>query len=319
MISLMRYVLGFDGGGTKTECVLVSEDGRVLAKTRSGASNPTRVGFPAAMAALCEAARMAEQHAGIKAEEIAAVCAGLAGAAHPAAESKLLSLLDEEFAGKKLRVCTDLLLLLEAAGDPSAIVLVAGTGSAAFGRDDCGQVVRAGGYGPLFSDDGGAYDIGREALRHLFHEYDRTGVETPLAVRVLRECNAANLIELQQRAHRAADETLTKLFPVVAKAADDGDSSAQLLLSNAARQLAALAATVAGRLQRGARPIVLVLNGGMLGRSKFFDEALRQGIAAACPNARIGAPKKCPAEAAADLALQLLQEAPGGPDGRVGV
>src|SRR5208337_5149753 len=53
----MRYVLGFDGGGTKTECVLMDESRHVLARSRSGPSNPMRVGFGGALAAVCEAAR----------------------------------------------------------------------------------------------------------------------------------------------------------------------------------------------------------------------------------------------------------------------
>ncbi len=75
----MQYVLGFDGGGTKTECVLLDSQQQIRATTRSGASNPFRIGHEAATAALTDAAQSAAREAGIELREISALCAGLAG------------------------------------------------------------------------------------------------------------------------------------------------------------------------------------------------------------------------------------------------
>ena len=84
-------------------------------------------------------------------------------------------LLAEEYAGKMVHVCTDLDLTLEATGEGAAIVLVAGTGSAAVGRDIHGNVARVGGHGPLLGDEGSAYDIGKRASVAALREKDRTG------------------------------------------------------------------------------------------------------------------------------------------------
>lgn len=96
----MRYVLGFDGGGTKTECVLMDEASRILSRSRSGPSNPMRVGFGGALAAVCEAARSAVNAANIPSAEVTALCAGLAGTGQSDAERKMKRLLEENSPAK---------------------------------------------------------------------------------------------------------------------------------------------------------------------------------------------------------------------------
>src|SRR5580704_11118537 len=86
----MRFVLGFDGGGTKTDCVLMDESGAILARSQAGPSNPLRVGFGAAIAAIREATRFALAQAGLlESAAAAAICAGLAGAGPPESAEKI--------------------------------------------------------------------------------------------------------------------------------------------------------------------------------------------------------------------------------------
>jgi len=124
----MRYVLGLDGGGTKTECVLMDESRHVVTSSRGGPSNPMRVGFGGALAAVCDAARMAILTAKVSNDAVVSLCAGLAGTAYPESGRKMRVLLEEEFPGKLVRVCTDMDLTLEAIGDGAAIVLIGGNG-----------------------------------------------------------------------------------------------------------------------------------------------------------------------------------------------
>src|ERR1700749_2177619 len=145
----MRFVLGFDGGGTKTDCVLMDEQQQVRSRARGGPSNPMRVGFGGALASVCEAARVAIHDADLTAEQIAVLCTGLAGTSAPEAETKMRRLLRQEFPASAVHVCSDLDLTLEATGSGPAIVLIMGTGSAAVGRDEEGRISRIGGHGPL--------------------------------------------------------------------------------------------------------------------------------------------------------------------------
>ena len=97
----MRLALGFDGGGTKTDCVLMEESGRILGRGRGGPSNPHRIGFSDAERGILEAAKLAVGEAGVKLKDVTEVCAGLAGVgrAENAAEIKKLlrDLLAERF------------------------------------------------------------------------------------------------------------------------------------------------------------------------------------------------------------------------------
>jgi N-acetylglucosamine kinase-like BadF-type ATPase len=304
----MRFVLGFDGGGTKTECVLMDEAGLVRATGRSGPSNPMRVGFGGALAAVCEAGRSAMQHAKLSSSDISAICAGLAGVGQPESQRKMKKLLAEEFQCKVVQICTDLDLTLEATGQGLAIVLIAGTGSAAVGRDINGQIVRVGGHGPLLGDEGSAYDVGRRAAIAALREYDRGMPDSPLATRMLQELRVTDWEDFHLRVYSIPDEVFPRLFPVVAAAANEGDSASRALLRDAAAGLAGLVADLAERLQLKSEKFLLVKSGGMVGRSAYFDKLLDERLLDAAPHAEFGSLLVTAAEAAARLALEMLPE-----------
>ena len=302
----MRFVLGFDGGGTKTECILMDEARVVRAQGRSGPSNPMRVGFGGALAAVCEAGGIAIQNAGLTLQDISLVCAGLAGAAQPESELKMKRLLSEEFPGIAVHVCTDLDLTLEATGDGPAIVLIAGTGSGAVGRDRAGHIARVGAHGFLLGDEGSAYDIGRRAVIDALRESDRGHADSPLSVRILQELGIEDWEKIHVRVYGQADEVFPRVFPVVAAAAEEGDGSARELLRTAAEDLAGLVKDLMERLALDAQKFLLVKSGGMIGRSAYFDQQIDERLRAAAPEAVFGGLAVSPAEAAARLALRLL-------------
>jgi glucosamine kinase len=305
----MRYVLGLDGGGTKTECVLMDESRLVVTSSRGGPSNPMRVGFGGALAAVCEAVRMAIAAAKISSNAVAALCAGLAGTAYPESGRKMRMLLEEEFPGKLVRVCTDMELTLEAIGDGAAIVLIAGTGSAAVGRDIQGFTARVGGHGYLLGDEGSAYHVGQKAVLGALRHFERTGADTPMGRKILSGTGAATWADLQSRVYAAPDEVFPRLFPAVLQSADAGDATARSLLDDCAAALAELVGDLAERLQLQSQKFLLAKTGGMLGRSAWFDERLDHHLRKAAPLAQFSALHLSPAEAAAHLALQLLPPA----------
>ena len=302
----MQLALGFDGGGTKTHCVLVDTQGRILAESRSGPSNPMRVGFGGAMASVCEGARLALQTAGVSVDDLAAICAGNAGTGQPEDAERMQALLSQEFPRALVRICTDLELTLEAAGDGPVVVLLAGTGSAAVGRDRAGQVVRIGGHGPLVSDEGSAYDVGRRAVMAGMRAFDKTQQDSPLGDRILGELGFASWQELRVRAVSAPDDVFPRVFPIVSAAAETGDVAARQLLQIAAAELGSLVRDLVDRLQLGNQKFLLVKSGGMLCRSAYFDQLIDQRLREAAPNAQFGTLAISPGEAAARIALRLL-------------
>ena len=301
----MRYVLGFDGGGTKTECVLMGEDGRIVAQSRGGPSNPNRVGFGGALASVSDAARQALLNAGVPIEAVSSVCAGLAGTAHPESAQRMKWLLEKEFPGKAIRVCTDLELTLEGTGEGATIVLMAGTGSGAVGRNAERRMGRVGGHGYLLGDDGSAYHVGQSAVKQALRHFERTGTDTLLGKRILTEIGEPSWAELQAHINGAPDEVLPRLFPVVLRAAESGDTTARELVEECATALSSLVQDLAERLQLQSEKFLLAKTGGMVGRSKYFDERLDERLRKALPLAQFTELKMSPAEAAARLALQL--------------
>jgi N-acetylglucosamine kinase-like BadF-type ATPase len=302
----MHYVLGFDGGGTKTECVLLDSQKQVRATSRSGPSNPFRIGHEAATAALTEAAQNGARDAGIDLHKISAICAGLAGVGSAQSHEEMQHHITNAFPGAKLRLITDLELSLASISQPEAIVLVAGTGSSALGRDAQGHTVRAGGHGPLLSDQGSAYDVGRLAVAAAVRERDRTGSDSATGAEILHHLKFSNWTDLRDRARVAADEVFPRVFPVIAQAAESGDAAAQALLRNAAQEIAILAGALADRLRLRDSAIYIAKTGGMVSASKFFETQLDAELRKVAPRATIGRLPIPPAETAAHLALELI-------------
>jgi N-acetylglucosamine kinase-like BadF-type ATPase len=299
----MRYILGFDGGGTKTECVLMNSADQVLARTFAGPSNPSRIGVEAAVRAVEESADLALRDTGLKRSVISAVGAGLAGTAKAEMRERMSCALQECFPGAAIAVLTDLDAALAAAGEGPAIILVAGTGSAAFGRNADGEIARSGGYGPSASDQGSAYDIGRRAVAAAMQER-AGGSDSALGREILAQLGCTDWAVVRHRAQTMPDEIFPPIFPVVAAAADAGDAAAQEILLRASLDLMALVGDVAGRLHLNDKEFLLVRMGGMMGRSRFFDASVDAALKKVVPNAQMGKLRVSPAEAAALVAKE---------------
>src|SRR5712691_5413944 len=298
----MRWVLGFDGGGTKTECVLMDAAGKILARSVSGPSNPWRVGVESATREIDKAANLSLQEARVARNAVAALGAGLAGTGKPEMKERMRASLAGAFPGAAVSIFTDLEMALAAAGEGPIIVLVAGTGSAAIGRNAQGEIWRTGGLGPRVSDDGSAFDIGSRAVERAMKEQQQLGTDSILGRKILEQLGCASWQELQQRATLQADSVFPAVFPVVAEAADAGDPVAREILLQAASKLSALVNAVAEHSGLGRENIMLVKTGGTVGRCAFFDAQLDAALKRVLPQARIGVLQGSLAEAAARAA-----------------
>src|ERR1700691_400667 len=244
------YFLGFDGGGTKTDCVLADREGRVVARASAGPSNPVRTGYTRAWFSLSDAADSVLKQEKIHSGHIRGICAGLGGAGRSGVARRATTFFEHGYPNARVRVTTDLEIALEAAfGSGEGIILLAGTGSAAFGRDSSGRTARAGGRGPWFSDEGSAFDVGRQAVRAVALAEEHRGPATELSNRIFawNECPGWEL--LLGSIAKNPDDVFPKTFRLVAELADDGDAVAREILRDAAGALAELAGCVANDLR----------------------------------------------------------------------
>jgi glucosamine kinase len=170
----MTY-LGIDGGGSKTSFLLVNDQDHEISRSQSGPSNWLSVGKDTAAAAIRDGA------ATLKGPVPDVVCAGFAGAGRREGLEFYRGVLEQTFPQSTIRVESDAVVAYAGAiGLTPGVLLIAGTGSIAIGRKPDGTMIRAGGWGPHFGDEGGGFWLGREAvrvaLRSLDSKADRTFV-----------------------------------------------------------------------------------------------------------------------------------------------
>jgi glucosamine kinase len=302
------YFLGFDGGGTKTDCVLADAEGRVLDRAAAGPSNPVRTGYMKAWFSLSEAADAVLSRHKIRAGHIRGICAGLGGAGRTGVARRVITFFERGYPDAKVLVTTDLEIALEAAfGSGEGIILLAGTGSAAFGRDANGDTARAGGRGPWFSDEGSAFDIGRRAFHAVALADEHRGPETALSKRIIAWHEARDWDALLEHIVKTPDGVFPKTFPLVAELADAGDAVSREILSAAAVSLAQLANSVANALAWRDCDIPIARVGGVYGRSKYFDSAIEAELMKLIPRVRLAKVKISLAEAAVRIAIRMSQ------------
>lgn len=300
----MRMVLGFDGGGTKTECVLMDETGLILARSRSGPSNAVNVGTHASAAALAETGNKALQSAGKQPSDVAYILAGISGAGEPAVRAEIQEHLKPSFPKASIVITSDLVLSLAATGEIPSLVVIAGTGSAVLGRTDPLKLARAGGFGPIIGDRGSANDIGRKTTALCFQKF-LNNEKFPLSEEILHsfECKWDQFVDL---ARAQPTVVFPQIFPIVAKAAESGDASARALLTSAARDLQEQVLEVLRQLQLQNANFFLAKTGGVFDGSPFLNKEFDHLVRAIAPGVRIGPLPRPVAESAAQLARDAL-------------
>ncbi|HZW79287.1 MAG TPA: BadF/BadG/BcrA/BcrD ATPase family protein [Candidatus Deferrimicrobiaceae bacterium] len=248
---IVAYYLGIDGGGSKTICT-IGDEVSVLASAVAGPSNITRVGESRARESLHAAIREACAAAKIDPFQFCRVCVGVAGVASEQTAQAVRKIIAEVISGE-IEVVGDMQIALQAAlGAEPGIVVIAGTGSIAYGRDPRGKTARAGGWGFAISDEGSAHWIGRMAVAGLLRAADKSGDDRSVQVSspLFREVNSIWKVESFDELARAANSNrdFAMLLPAVVAAADSGDTVAEHVLTQAGRELADLAAIVARAL-----------------------------------------------------------------------
>ena len=256
----MRYVLGVDAGGTKTVALLADESGQILGEARAGGANLQTHGELEVEKVLHD---LIERAAGERA--LSAVCLGMAGVDRPQDEAVLRGMLRRMGHRVGVRVVNDAVIAL-VAGAPGRVglVVLAGTGSIAYGADGQGRTARSGGLGWLLADEGSAQWIGREALRSAVRAADGRGPETALMALVFEAMKVESLSELvpavYERSVRPSE--LGRLAWTVEAGAKQHDAVAAGVLDAAASELALAARAVYRHLVFLTGPVPVVLAGG---------------------------------------------------------
>jgi N-acetylglucosamine kinase-like BadF-type ATPase len=306
----MGYILGIDGGGTKTTCVLATDEGVVLARAVSGPGNYLKVGVDVVKESFRTAIHAVCRQAGVNPPRIDAVCAGLAGAERPRDRKTLRGAFQEIVSAKKIFLETDAYITLIAAteGKPGLIV-IAGTGSVAMGMNAQGERARAGGWGHIIGDEGSGYDIGRKAMVTALHSYDGRIKKTILEERILQALTLRKMEDLISLVYsgKISPDKIAALYPVVINAAQQGDAAAIDLLRQAGRELGKIATAVIGRLHMQRARLALAISGGVFKAGGVLLTSFTQTVRRVARRAEIIAPRHPPEIGAVALALWRLK------------
>lgn len=292
----LKLFLGVDGGQSSTVALVGDETGRVVRMGRGPACRYE--------GAIADAINEAGVSGGIE-----AACFGLSGG--PAGREAALK---ELVKADHYVVTHDAAIALTGAlaGEPG-IIAIAGTGSMAFGKNSAGQSARAGGWGYAFGDEGGGFDLVRQALRGALRQEEGWGPATALREMLLAETGARDANELMHRfySNEWPRERVAALAPLVDHAAEGGDNIAQEILKGAAQALATIVGVVRGQLLVGQvsdlpaqRGVTTVSYAGGVFQSPMVLERFRMLIELEDGN-RVAAPRYAPAAGALIDAYRL--------------
>lgn len=297
------YVLGIDAGGTKTVCQLADDRAEVLAEARRGGANLQAVGELEVEKVLHE---VMEEALGDRDIVPSAICLGIAGVDREEDGRVVRAIMRRIGYKARTLVVNDALVALEAgAPDQPGVVVIAGTGSIAYGRNDRNQAARAGGWGFVLGDEGSGYWIGRAALRAVLREADRRGPATQLTGLLLKYYGVPKAQDLIHQVYHGTlrPSAISALAQCVQTAFTNGDAVAIGILRAAADELESSALSVAKRLEIVGSEFPFVLAGGIFRAVPWLEEELSRRLPLASPRSRTVILDVEPALGAVRLAL----------------
>jgi N-acetylglucosamine kinase len=306
----MKYYIGVDGGGSKTEAVVIDETGQAHGRGLAGPSNHLRVGIETATRNIERAVNIALVEAGIAIRNVEYAYCGVAGSDHPAHRQRVIDSLRIFFPGGNFIVDTDARIALTGAiGFGSGAVIIAGTGSVAFGRNASGEEARAGGWGPTIGDEGSGYAIARDGLSAIVRAHDGRGAPTKMTELLCYDydmCSPEDLPRFVYATTTHADD-IARYGKLVIEAARAGDGIAKEILDRAGRELALCVAAVARKLRMADTEFPVACVGGAFNAGEMLLAPVRARLQLDAPRATLMPPMNSPVEGAAMMAIRAAQ------------
>ena len=308
-MSEQLFVLGLDGGGSKTECVILDSSGSEIGRGLGGASNHQSVGVEIAEKALEEAMHAARNDAGNP--KISSACWGMAGLDRPEDEMIINGVVERLLSGIRVEIVHDSMIALVGGtgGERFGVVIISGTGSIAVGYHPSGTVHRAGGWGHLLGDEGSGHEIALRGLNAATRAEDGRGPKTSLVEALVNAAHASSIDSLAAEIYLrnwTAPE-IAALAPHVLATAEEGDQVAQNIIENAAQELALAARVVIESLNMQSDTFSVVLSGGIFSGSKQMVEATRREIGSFADSTTVILPRHEPVIGAGMIALDSLK------------
>lgn len=304
----MNYFIGIDGGGTKTKSISADDNLQILQTIEGGAANPLSVGFEKSAQTILGLIKKTSQK-----KKIAFITAAIAGTGREHHKKKLEQEIIKQAAEQNIilnnfEIITDAQAAVEGAfsGKPG-IILIAGTGSILFGKDNAENFICIGGYGKLIGDEGSGYSIGRKGLSAAAKAIDKRIANTILPDLIDKKFNACSRDELITKIY-SENFDIASVAPLVIGAAQSGDKHALKILEEESSALIQHLKAAIKLLK--AKEINLCLSGGLLSNKNFYSTMLKNKIRNDFKNIRIKKAEHPPEFGAVLLAKKYYESNP---------
>lgn len=306
---LRQFVVGVDGGGTRTRAVVLDGD-RVLGEGTAGPSNPLRVGIANGATAIREAIDKACAAAMIHRDDLVAVGVGLAGVRRMDIRSRMRDVLIEKLGINNVELVSDGDIALYGATDGQpGIVVISGTGSISVGMNRQGKRAYAGGWGPVAGDEGSGSWIARRALQSVARATDERGPRTSLTGMACEFFQVAAPDDLATAIYAPSmtNDRIAAFSKQVIEAARDGDQVAREILEEAGNELGRAAVAVIRKLKMEQDRFQVAFVGGVFAADELVVAPLREQIMRVARKAFIANPSFSPTVAAGRMAQEHLR------------
>lgn len=302
---MQQYVVGMDGGGTKTKIEVRSLDNQVIAHANFSAMNLNGEKRETVEKTFRDFFAYIDTLPG-GLGGMAALCIGSAGISNPVAAETLTDHVRRSgYTGRLQLVGDQEIALYGALGEPCGIILIAGTGSICYGRNAAGQSARSGGWGYLIDDGGSGYAIGRDILSAVVQAQDGRIPPTVLTELVYQTLNLKDIQSLIRFVYHPATgkQDISSLAVLLGDALAQEDAAALHIAERAARDLSSLVSPVAKKLSLQAGKLAFL--GSVLTQNQTIAAAVQSRCMAALPELTLISPKDDAAAGAAQMALHM--------------
>ena len=302
----MNYIIGIDGGGTKTIGILTTQTGEHIAKIQSGPSNYHVVGIEQTQSVLKEIISQLWTHFTDTPLNTIRFCLGMAGLGREE-DRKVIGQICDEIDINKNRILTHdaHIALVGGIGKQEGVLVISGTGSIVYGIGEDGKEARAGGWGYLLGDEGSGYDIALKGLQAVARAADKREPPTQLTNLILNRLELDEPNNLIRWTHAASRDEIAQLASVVFEATEIGDTKAEEIIDSAVSEFACAVETVVTQLEF-THPFEIVFSGGNLLHQPILANKLKRWIEKIIIGSSVTFPKYEPAYGAVLLAKAHL-------------
>jgi N-acetylglucosamine kinase-like BadF-type ATPase len=295
----MGIMLAIDGGGSRTRCLALNRDIKLIGAGSGGASNHLLVEKGIVKNSLNEAINGALRQGNINRAEVTGVSAGLAGVDFDGTGAEEMKDLFGELGFTKIVINGDMVIAhVGALGGDAGVLALAGTGSCVLGIDANGRRVKVGGWGPIYGDEGSAYRIGQTALRAAARDFDGRGEKTALLEAILSALGISDFQKTIEHVYLKGLESreIAALSRIAYAVAEKGDATAIKIFEQAGEELAESIAAAITCLNLPEAKISY--QGAVLESCAIVREKLTESLKKDFPGIEIIAPKFAPVSGA---------------------